>query len=236
MVRKGCLFGGALFAAGFVGGESVAQEFTIQSHRAAAVAVDSGGGTDFSTSVDFGFFGPLDAFSGAVTSYAYGLVNQIGGWSEASVGSYGYAYVNADFRVSEDVTVSLDWDWDGSDPSVPYAAYWVLDDLTTNFRIDFAIQTVHPDSGSREYQLVAGHDYRFFTRNETSLNGFSRGVLSIPESVLPCDLDANLALNIDDIDAFVMAFLSGDLSVDFDGNGALNLDDVDAFVACFLGG
>ncbi len=51
-----------------------------------------------------------------------------------------------------------------------------------------------------------------------------------------CDLDANGALNIDDVDAFVVAFLAGDLIVDFDGNGALNVDDVDAFVACFLAG
>ncbi len=52
----------------------------------------------------------------------------------------------------------------------------------------------------------------------------------------PADLDGSGALNVDDIDCFVDAFLSGDLAVDFDNNGALNVDDVDAFVASFLGG
>ncbi|GJM19652.1 MAG: hypothetical protein DHS20C14_18650 [Phycisphaeraceae bacterium] len=54
----------------------------------------------------------------------------------------------------------------------------------------------------------------------------------------PCDadVDGNGVLNVDDVDAFVAAFVGGDLSVDFDGNGALNIDDVDAFVASFIAG
>lgn len=50
------------------------------------------------------------------------------------------------------------------------------------------------------------------------------------------DFDGSGALNIDDIDAFVGAFLAGDLSADLDGSCALNLDDIDAFVTAFLGG
>ncbi|MEQ8769722.1 MAG: GC-type dockerin domain-anchored protein [Phycisphaerales bacterium] len=52
----------------------------------------------------------------------------------------------------------------------------------------------------------------------------------------PCDLTGNGLLNLDDIDAFVAAFLGGDLAADFDGNGTVNIDDIDAFIACFLGG
>ncbi|GJM19650.1 MAG: hypothetical protein DHS20C14_18630 [Phycisphaeraceae bacterium] len=51
------------------------------------------------------------------------------------------------------------------------------------------------------------------------------------------DCDANDALNVDDIDCFVTAFLGGDLDhADCDGNGVLNVDDIDCFVTSFLGG
>ncbi|GJM17954.1 MAG: phosphonate ABC transporter ATP-binding protein [Phycisphaeraceae bacterium] len=55
----------------------------------------------------------------------------------------------------------------------------------------------------------------------------------------PCFPDCNDddALNIDDIDCYVTAFLAGDLAAaDCDANGALNVDDIDCFVAAFLGG
>ncbi|MEQ8769209.1 MAG: di-heme oxidoredictase family protein [Phycisphaerales bacterium] len=52
----------------------------------------------------------------------------------------------------------------------------------------------------------------------------------------PADMDNNGAINVDDIDAFVAAFLGGDLAADFDGNGSLNVDDIDAFIASFLTG
>ena len=51
------------------------------------------------------------------------------------------------------------------------------------------------------------------------------------------DCDGNGALNVDDIDCFVTAFLGGDLSgADCDGNGTLNVDDIDCFVSGFLSG
>ncbi|GJM19238.1 MAG: hypothetical protein DHS20C14_14510 [Phycisphaeraceae bacterium] len=43
-------------------------------------------------------------------------------------------------------------------------------------------------------------------------------------------------LNVDDIDAFVAAFIAGDLAADLDASGSLNVDDIDAFVAAFLAG
>ncbi|GJM18309.1 MAG: hypothetical protein DHS20C14_05220 [Phycisphaeraceae bacterium] len=43
-------------------------------------------------------------------------------------------------------------------------------------------------------------------------------------------------LNVDDVDAFVSAFLAGDNIADCDGSGVLNVDDIDCFVASFLGG
>jgi len=54
----------------------------------------------------------------------------------------------------------------------------------------------------------------------------------------PCfaDIDGNGTLNVDDIDAFVVAFLAGDSAADCDGNGTLNVDDIDCFVSGFLAG
>ncbi len=52
----------------------------------------------------------------------------------------------------------------------------------------------------------------------------------------PADLDGNGSLNLDDIDAFVTAFLAGNLLADFDGTGTINIDDIDAYVAAFLAG
>ncbi|MEQ8768958.1 MAG: hypothetical protein RIB60_00460 [Phycisphaerales bacterium] len=55
--------------------------------------------------------------------------------------------------------------------------------------------------------------------------------------VCAADCDGNGALNLDDIDCFVAAFLASDLAgADCDGNGALNLDDIDCFVSAFLAG
>ncbi len=55
----------------------------------------------------------------------------------------------------------------------------------------------------------------------------------------PCeaDCDGSGTVNIDDIDCFVVGFLSGDLdTADCDSSGVLNIDDIDCFVAVFLDG
>lgn len=61
-------------------------------------------------------------------------------------------------------------------------------------------------------------------------------VLDIETFPSPSDLDANGAVNVDDIDLFVTGFIGGDLGVDYDNNGLLNVDDIDAFVQAFLAG
>lgn len=52
----------------------------------------------------------------------------------------------------------------------------------------------------------------------------------------PADLNGDGVLNIDDIDAFIAAFLGGTARADLVCDGVLNIDDVDAFIALFLGG
>ncbi|MEQ8769717.1 MAG: hypothetical protein RIB60_04320 [Phycisphaerales bacterium] len=91
---------------------------------------------------------------------------------------------------------------------------------------------------SGEVVLSLGDELEIFTTIPTPRRGF---LLSVPATITvgaacPCDLDANGALNVDDIDTLVTSFLAGDLAVDLDGNGLLNVDDIDAFVACFLAG
>ncbi len=62
--------------------------------------------------------------------------------------------------------------------------------------------------------------------------------LALNDGPAPCfaDCDSNGSLNVDDIDCFVMGFLSADLgTADCDANGTLNVD-IDCFIAAFLGG
>lgn len=61
-------------------------------------------------------------------------------------------------------------------------------------------------------------------------------VAVMPSMLGPCDVDHSGELTLDDVDAFVVAFGSGDLDADMTGDGVLTLDDVDAFVACFVAG
>ncbi|MEZ6317685.1 MAG: lamin tail domain-containing protein [Phycisphaerales bacterium] len=50
----------------------------------------------------------------------------------------------------------------------------------------------------------------------------------------PADVNADGVLNLDDINAFAIAFIGNDLAADCDGSGVLNLDDVNCFATGFL--
>lgn len=52
----------------------------------------------------------------------------------------------------------------------------------------------------------------------------------------PADLTGDGELTLDDLDAFIVAFLSADLAADLTGDGVINLDDLDTFIASFLAG
>ncbi|MEQ8771099.1 MAG: family 16 glycosylhydrolase [Phycisphaerales bacterium] len=89
-----------------------------------------------------------------------------------------------------------------------------------------------------EVELEAGeHVIRWANRStsgrEYNLNWFDFVLLTAP---CFADIDGSGSLNVDDIDAFVTAFLASDSAADCDGNGTLNIDDVDCFVAAFLAG
>ncbi len=79
----------------------------------------------------------------------------------------------------------------------------------------------------------------FLEINGDKTNNIQLYQLTILASGLACgcaDFDGSGTVNIDDIDAFVAAFLSGGLGADCDGNGTLNVDDIDTFVSAFLSG
>ena len=82
----------------------------------------------------------------------------------------------------------------------------------------------------------------FFGDNSDAEQGFAAGAgyllqLDGAPPVCAADCDDSGALNIDDIDCFIAAFLASDLATsDCDGNGSLNIDDIDCFVAAFLAG
>ncbi len=79
-------------------------------------------------------------------------------------------------------------------------------------------------------------------KNDNTLVAFTHGRGAFVAPLAPCegvcaaDLTGDGVLNVDDIDAFVAAFVGGDPIADLDGDGSVNIDDIDAFVASFLGG
>ena len=58
----------------------------------------------------------------------------------------------------------------------------------------------------------------------------------LPAPACPADLNADGRVNVDDLEAFVNAFLAADPLADLDGNSAINVDDLEAFVQSFLAG
>lgn len=121
---------------------------------------------------------------------------------------------------------SLDVSWDFDGVPIPSA-----DGLTSVTPASLGIAT----EGTLTVTVVDNTD---MVRAENIRNNLMTQQVSwtvIPASCL-ADLDGNGTLNLDDIDAFVAAFISSDLNADLDDNGTLNLDDVDAFIAAFLAG
>ncbi len=79
--------------------------------------------------------------------------------------------------------------------------------------------------------------YEQANRMRCTLLNYRTDLYEVVGSACFADCDGNGALNVDDVDCFVAAFLASDLAgADCDGNGALNVDDVDCFVASFVAG
>ena len=98
-----------------------------------------------------------------------------------------------------------------------------------------------------EQLLFAGQTYFWVTSQWSRFAAFSQFTNTItgPGDVLPANQPCNVAdfaapfglLDINDVDAFIGAFSSGDPSADVAPTfGSIDIDDVDAFIAAFLAG
>ncbi|GJM18646.1 MAG: hypothetical protein DHS20C14_08590 [Phycisphaeraceae bacterium] len=104
----------------------------------------------------------------------------------------------------------------------------------------FAWGSVHPPDGN----FYGGFNCEIDDDGDTLPDGRPWSApflaLSSSQACTRCtfaDCDCNVALNVDDIDCFIVAFLGGDLrNADCDGNGTLNIDDVDCFVVAYMFG
>lgn len=86
-------------------------------------------------------------------------------------------------------------------------------------------------------ELTAGeHVLRFANRSSGHSYNFNWFEFTLESEPCPADIDGNGMVNLDDLDAFVTAFLSSEAAADMDGNGTINLDDLDAFIAAFTAG
>ncbi len=65
-------------------------------------------------------------------------------------------------------------------------------------------------------------------------NHATGGAAWIPDC--PCDISGDGILDLADVQAFISAFMGGDLIADMNGDGVLDLADVQGFVTCFLDG
>jgi len=140
-------------------------------------------------------------------------------------------------------------------PSEPGGSRFVLADVDNDGEEDIVginrTADILTRSGEYQYSIGTRHgifaslgDLEFADFDEDGLldmlatGGGLFGIFFGSSCPAPCpaDLDGSGVLNFDDIDAFVHAFLAGDLSADLTGDGFLNIADVEAFVDAFLAG
>lgn len=238
-MNRNCLFGGALFAAGIVSGAS-AQNMTLSYSIVTTGALDYNiPEVMFDDFAGAGTFGPLNAVAGTSMGYALGTGTLLYAQSESddNPATVALGAMFSYFTVDADGTATVTWDWTGGEIGTGQNNYWQLQDLTAGVTVGLVdLNAGGAVSGSMVLDVDSGVDYQWkaFAYATNDVSGMS--VVSFEYAGCPCDIDGNETLNIDDVDAFVMAFIAGDLAADLDGNGSLTIDDVDAFVACFTAG
>ncbi len=94
-------------------------------------------------------------------------------------------------------------------------------------------------------EIPAGPNMRFrFSANdvgtqnviEAGLDDFRISRQFCEDVACPADLNGDGVLDLSDVQAFIAAFMSGDLLADLTGDGVLDLSDVQAFTASFVAG
>ena len=247
-LRK-ALFGGTLFAAGIAHADStfeyVVGPLAAYARNASAVV----NGVGYSASDDgqplfFGVFGTQYCPGSGPYSYtSYVSISFIQADPD-SMECEAYSYfcgrvtsdVRAYFMVQSPSELELSWRTVNAYEGIT-AGVWQVDALGTAALVGGpGAGAVTGFEGESEVFVLGAGLYYFESSVAAEGFGFAGASLQLLGDACACDLDGSGALNLDDIDAFASAFLSGDLAADLDGSGDLNLDDIDAFAACFLAG
>ena len=242
---RACLFGGTIFAAGIAHADAT---FTF------AVGPSSGYATQ--GIVEFGYGPNTDSYSATgatvetalITFTAYRICNSYSYFdylaigsvatfpSELSVSSESYfcdpatASLSGYFLLAGPTAFRLEWEASPFEPST--IGIWNISDSGTDTLVAGPGADVFVNSAVQEFILTPGL-YRAGLALRQNFGRSTASLFMLGDACL-CDIDANGSLNLDDVDAFVTAFLSANLAADLDGNGTINLDDLDAFIACFL--
>ncbi|MEZ6317387.1 MAG: hypothetical protein R3B49_01345 [Phycisphaerales bacterium] len=244
-----CLFGGTLFAAGIAHAQDF--QFSLRNGGGDLISYGYAYGTDlpnigsFDRAIDtnfnpasatfhidasYNFFGGEAAltnhsmFANAFASSAYGP-------------GYGRGIAYAYFAVASSVQLCIEWSFADEQPPFDFAYSTLVVTDATNAQDLFVVAEGDPDQG---LACIDVHPGRFYAVLIDALafepfgDTFARVQLYAPPC--PCDLDGSGVLNLDDIDAFAVAFIAGSLDADLDDNATLNLDDIAAFAQCFIGG
>ncbi len=136
--------------------------------------------------------------------------------------------------IAGDPTV-LDWGDFKASGFVPSASSSATDRLGRSFDTKIAGHNhaqgyAFASAGTFDVTLIAWDSNGIYLDSDPVTIRFHAGVNC------PADFDGSRFVDTDDFDAFVFAFIAGDLSADFDGSGFVDTDDFDAFVRAFEAG
>lgn len=149
-----------------------------------------------------------------------------------------FANATAYVAVTEATPITIVWTWEGGNAG-PFTAAVSSFTPPNSHTVLAGIRQASPAApGTASFTLMPGTTYRLETAVSTSANAAASARITIDGAAdaCPCDIDLSGDLSLDDIEAFVTAFLAQSPSADCDGSGAISADDIDCFVACFLAG
>jgi len=243
-MKKVCLFGGALAAAGLTSTATAQAEFIIgestHNHGLDFGPIVSGyaGAGNYSLNTLVGApFGPTTVES----SFATGTVAQVTlgnteltGSVEKDINAFGYFAFRTAFTVDSDTDVLISWD---ASIEVPWIdrRFKVWQSLgATLYEYDV---NDGPHSGSMTVSLTAGQLYWVDALYRSIWdNGNGSFSIIIPQNECTADLTGDGSLDFFDVSAFLQAFSAQSTSADFNNDGIYNFFDVSEFITAFTVG
>ena len=243
---RACLFGGTIFAAGIVHADETFN-FAVGpiSGYATRGVVELGtapyidtyiktGATAESALISVNGYHYCGSYSGYFSYFSRGSVSTVTREMTAYVGALFCEHTRASLSAYFLLGTSTEFrfEWDASTNYLSTIGIWSIPASGPPALVAGPGANTLAGSGSQEFVLGPGlyhADFVIATDFEQYLVD-----LDMLGDACVCDVDANGSLNLDDVEAFVTAFLAANLAADLDGNGTINLDDVGAFVACFL--